>query len=376
MKIINDYFCKKDSVLSPEEKEVFSGHLESLGLSDNIWDLFGEWVRRSTPGVNFFYLKVFNSDQLIGLGLFLKVKPVDLRSSYSGLRNNYLLGKIGAFVSALGNNCVYVSFRNLITCNSTRPFFYLRPELGDDIMTAILKFLKNEKEADMVTIVDTLMHDGVFKSEGFTRYESSSEASLDVGQYANIEQYLAEHKNLRKNLLRRKITDMAEVRCGLLSAEEITQLKDCVDYSVQVSNVNNPCQQFFESNVFDTEVYTSDRYVHILVRVDGVIAGFHTFQISGINMGGVLGGFNRNFTRNNFIYERVIIASLQYAIANGIRRVHYSLIDNYTKLRLVESREACGFYFYSRNAMNRKVFDLTYRFNDIYKLYKLETSGV
>ncbi|MBN2078465.1 MAG: hypothetical protein JW838_05835 [Spirochaetes bacterium] len=243
-------------------------------------------------------------------------------------------------------------------------------------MTAILKFLKNEKEADMVTIVDTLMHDGVFKSEGFTRYESSSEASLDVGQYANIEQYLAEHKNLRKNLLRRKITDMAEVRCGLLSAEEITQLKDCVDYSVQVSNVNNPCQQFFESNVFDTEVYTSDRYVHILVRVDGVIAGFHTFQISGINMGGVLGGFNRNFTRNNFIYERVIIASLQYAIANGIRRVHYSLIDNYTKLRLVESREACGFYFYSRNAMNRKVFDLTYRFNDIYKLYKLETSGV
>jgi hypothetical protein len=372
----NSISCKKESVLTAEEKKIFAGHLESHGLSDNIWDLFGEWVRRSTPGVNFFYLKVYNNEELIGLGLFLKIKPVDLRSSYAGLRKNPILSKIGAGISALSNNCAYISFRNLITCNTTRPFFHRSPELAETVLTSMLTYLRNEKEAAMVTIVDTMGHDGVYLSEGFTRYASSSEASLDVAKYTDIAQYLGEHKNLRKNLARYKITSMAEVRCGLLSAEEIQQIKACFDYSVQVSNVNNPCQKFFEQNIFDTEVYTSDKYIHIFVRVDGVIAGFHTFQVSGCEMGGVLGGFNRNFSHNNFLYERVIIASLEYSIANGISRVHYSLIDNYTKLRLVESREACGFYFYSRNPMNRKVFDLTYRFNDIYKLYCMEQSVV
>ena len=57
----NSISCKKESVLTAEEKKIFAGHLESHGLSDNIWDLFGEWVRRSTPGVNFFYLKVYNT---------------------------------------------------------------------------------------------------------------------------------------------------------------------------------------------------------------------------------------------------------------------------------------------------------------------------
>ena len=373
---MNNISCKKESVLTAEEKKIFAGYLESQRLSDNIWDLFGEWVVRSTPGVKFFYLKVFNGVDLIGLGLFLKVKPLDLRSSYAGLRINPVLSKIAAGISAISSNCVYISFRNLITCNTTRPFFYQSPELEEAIMKAMLTYLRNEKEADMVTIVDTMAHDRVYVSEGFTRYASSSEASLDVAKYTNIAQYLEEHKNLRKNLARHKITNMAETKCGLLSATEIQQIKACVDYSVQVSNVNNPCQKFFEQNIFNTEVYTSDKYIHIFVRVDGVIAGFHTFQVSGCEMGGVLGGFNRNFSRNNFLYERVIIASLEFSIANGIRRVHYSLIDNHTKLRLVECREASGLYFYSRNPLNRKVFDLTYRFNDIYKLYCMEQSVV
>jgi len=109
--------------------------------------------------------------------------------------------------------------------------------------------------------------------------------------------------------------------------------------------------------------------------VEGVIGGFHTFQISGADMGGVLGGFNRDYTRNNYLYERVIAASLDYAIQNNLKRIHYSLIDNQTKLRLVDCLEPCALYFYSRNALNRKVFAMTYRFNDIFKVHMLERSS-
>ena len=89
-------------------------------------------------------------------------------------------------------------------------------------------------------------------------------------------------------------------------------------------------------------------------------------------MGGVLGGFNREHTKGAFAYERVIVASLDYAIKNKFKRVHYSLIDNQTKLRLVDSTQACGLYFFSGNALNRTVFKHSYKYSDINKLCRLE----
>ncbi len=366
--------CKKDSSLTREEKKVFAGHLERENLSGSVWDLFDEWVARSTPEVCFFYLKAYVDAELIGLALFLKIKPLDLRSSYSALRNNALLSHLAGGLSALTSNCVYVSFRNLITSNLTRPFFFRDPDAADAGMEAFLDWLKSETEADMVTIVDTASCDPVYARRGFRKYACPSEAYLDVTRYGDVSEYLAEHQSLRKNLRRRAGTVTTSVQRGPLSAAEIEQARECVECSVENSRVNTPCQEFFEANIFATEVFDSDRYVHVLVRVDGKIAGFHIFQVCGSHMGGVLGGFNREYSRNNFLYERVIVGSLDYAIGHGIARIHYSLIDNLTKLRLVESREPCGLYFFSRNPLNRKVFDFSYRYSDVHQLSLLEAS--
>ena len=89
-----------------------------------------------------------------------------------------------------------------------------------------------------------------------------------------------------------------------------------------------------------------------------------------------MGGFNREHSRKSFAYERVIVASLDYAIKNNISRVHYSLVDNYTKLRLVDCLEPCGLYFYSKNPLNRKVFKFTNKFGDVYQLHLLEKQSI
>jgi len=75
---MNNICCRKDTTLTQQEKEVFSEHLKQQGLSDNVWDLFGEWVARSAPRVSFFYLKVCADDELIGLGLFVRIKPFEI----------------------------------------------------------------------------------------------------------------------------------------------------------------------------------------------------------------------------------------------------------------------------------------------------------
>jgi hypothetical protein len=373
---VNNVRCEQDTSLSEAEKSVFSGHLERHELSDNIWDLFAEWVTRSTSRVNFFYLKVYLDHELIGLALFLKIKPYDLRTSYSSARNNPYLNRLFSVLSTLTNNCVYVSFRNLITANITRPFFYRDAELEDTIMDSILTHLKREKEADMVTILDTSANDRHYRTAGFARYPSSSEAWLDATKYSEVSQYLDEHRSLRRNLSRRKNTAATDIQLGPVSDVDRGQIRDCLDCSVENSRINTPCQKFFEDNIFETDVFNSRKYVHIFVRIGGRIAGFHAFQVSGSNMGGVLGGFHRTYSRKHFVYERVIVASLDYAIQNRIERVNYSVIDNYTKLRLVPSLEPCGLYFYSRSALNKLVFSSTFRFNDIHELYLLEKHGL
>jgi hypothetical protein len=278
-------------------------------------------------------------------------------------------------LSALVRNCVYISFRSLITSNLTRPFFYREAEMADAVMKAMLTHLKNEKEADMVTVIDTIVHDGIYRKEGFHQYPCSSEAWLDVSRYQDVSQFVHGHRNLKKNLRRKRNRIVSEVQQGPMPDRDKAQIKACVECSVENSRINNPCQKFFEENIFETDVFNSNKYVHVLVRSEGTIAGFHTFLVSGSDMGGVLGGFDREYSQGNYVYERVIVASLDYAIQTNMKRVHYSLIDNYTKLRLMDSFEPCALYFYSRSPLNRKVFRFTYRFNDIYELHSLEEQG-
>ena len=94
------------------------------------------------------------------------------------------------------------------------------------------------------------------------------------------------------------------------------------------------------------------------------ILEFHTFQISGSHLGRVLGGFNWKYSNKIFAYERIIVASLEYAIQKNIKQVHYSMVDNYTKLRLLYCLEPCGLNFYFNNPVNRVLFKRTYPYND------------
>ena len=373
---MTNVYCREEMSLTEKEKEVFADYLKQQELSLNIWDVFNEWVVRSTPKVKFIYLKVFQNDELIGLGLFIKIKPFDMRTSYSALRKYALLSKLFSVISTLSNDCVYISFRNLITSNITRPFFYRTPEMESTTMKAILTYLKEKKEADMVSVLDTSINDGHYEMAGFNKFPSSSEAWLDVPKYQNVSEYLNEHRNLKRNLKRSKSDIEKVIQHGPISDIDKGQMKDCVDCSVRESKINTPTQKFFEDNIFETEVFNSGKYIHVCIRVDKVIAGFHIFHVSGSIMGGVLGGFNRKYSKNNFVYERVIVASLDYAIKNKISRVHYSVIDNYTKLRLVDSLEPCGLYFYSSNPLNRNVFKATFKYSDLYNLYLLEKEGL
>ncbi len=373
---MNHIYCKRGTTLTVQEKEVFRHYLAQKQISSDIWDLFQQWIVLSNSKVNFFYLKVYQHDRLIGLGLFTKIYSFDLRASYSILRKNFIFNTILSILSLFSRKCLYVCLRNLITANISRPFFFRELEMEGVVMNAILSYLKREKEADMVSIIDTKDNVTHYEIAGFHKYPCPSESWFDVKKYSDISEYLKKHKSLKKNVSRKKNLITPEIFTGPLSEMDKDQIKACLDCSIENSRVSNPAQKFFEDNMFNADVFNSDNYVHIVIRIDERIAGFHTFKISGSSMGGVLGGFNRKYSGNNYVYERIIVASLDYAIRNGINRVHYSLIDNFTKLRLVDAIEPCHLFFYSRNAINRIAFKYAFKYSDVYKLCQLERQGL
>lgn len=373
---MNSTCCKMETSLTDQEKELFRHYMDQQQLSSNIWDLFQEWIALSNSKVHFFYLKVYQDDKLIGLGLFLKIKSFDLRTSYSILRDNAFFKAIASTISLFSRKCLYVCLRNLITANISRPFFFKKIEMEGVVMNAILSYLKQEKDADLVSIIDTKDNDGHYETAGFHKFPCPSESSFNVKKYSDISEYLKKHKSLKKNISRKKNTIKPEIFTGPVSEFDKDHIKACLDCSIENSRAYQPTQKFFDDHMFKTDVFDSADYIHIVIRIDGNIAGFHTFKVSGSSMGGVLGGFNRKYSRKNFVYERIMVASLDYAIRNGLKCVHYSLIDNFTKLRLVDTFEPCRLFFYSRNPINRIAFKYAYKYSDIYQLHLLERQGL
>jgi hypothetical protein len=136
----------------------------------------------STVNADFFYLKVYRNNELAGIGLFLKVKPYDLSTSNSKFRNNLLLSKIISVISNISNNCVYFSF-GFLTGNLTRPFFFTHPDKETPVLRAILSRLKQDKEADMIIIMDSSHKTDIFANNGFSRYRAPSETWVDPTKY-------------------------------------------------------------------------------------------------------------------------------------------------------------------------------------------------
>lgn len=369
--------CRKESVLSEEEKHVFRYDLQTRRLSADIWTLFQEWIQLSDSRVGFFFLKVYENERLIGLGMFIELNAFTPRASFAAAsKKNALLKAAVSTMDLLGKKCLYVCVQNLITVNNGRPFFFREDRNEERVMNALLSHLKSDNKPDMITLVDTADQCRYYNTEGYRSFPCPSGAYFDVRKYSRTSEYLNTHKSLKKNLSRKKGRIRVKVFSGPLPEKDMDQIKKCLSCSTKNSRALIPAQEFFDQYIFTTSIFTSSRYIHIVVRVDGHITGFHTFQVCGDVMGGVVGGFNREHLKNSFVYERIMVASLDYAIRNNIERVHFALVDNLTKLRLVNAFEPCRLFFYSRSPLQRFLFQQTYKHSDLFNLYLMEQQGL
>ena len=366
--------CREESVLTPEEKERFDGFFQEHGLSEDIFIYFESLVGLSTDQDRFFFIKAFHGDDLIGLAMFARVGKNKLYNSLNTkLRKSAFLEKLGGMM----RSTVYFSMHAVSSPGLPRSFLYTDKRFEDAIHESILSWLREKKDADTVIIFDSAEKSDFYSRNSFTCHPFSSDSWLDVPRYETIDDYLALHKRTRKNLSRFRKRRNVEVETlrGEVPEDIMKGMIECLMCSYRNSQGLLPIQDFFNTNLLRTALFSSDRFIHFVIRVDGQIAGFSTRLQCDKNLIGIIGGYNRELPGNLPVYDFMIVTTLDYCIRNGYTRLVYGVVDNHTKARLMDSFREQKFYSFSRNPLLRLVLKHAYRFLSGFELHKIDAEA-
>jgi hypothetical protein len=242
---------------------------------------------------------------------------------------------------------------------------------------AILSWVKEKKDADTVIIFDSASESEFYSKSSFVCLPFSSDSWIDVRRYKTIDDYLSLHKATRKKLsrFRKRRNVKVETLRGRVPDEIMKGMIACLLCSYRHSKGVLPVQDFFNANLLRTALFSSDRFIHFVIRVDGHIAGFSTRLLCGKNLIGIIGGYDRELSDGSPVYDFMIATTLDFCLRNDYTRLVYGLVDNHTKARLMDSFREQKFYFYSRKPLLRLLIKHLYRFLSGHDLHRMDAEA-
>jgi hypothetical protein len=349
--------CAESLALAAEDKAVFGRYLESRGLTPDIWDFFSNLASLSTPEESFFYVKVFDADELIGLAVISRVEHYNpYYALHSRLRRFGILKTILTVSRLFGRNVMYCAMSEILRASLDGPCFFIDPVYRTRVQESIASRLCSKPDASYVVVMDASQDRHVYESTGFAAFPYCSNAWIDTTNYKSLDACSTQHSRTRKKIARfRRKPDVAvEIHAGRVAEGDLEAIRNSLACSATNTRTVIPFEHFIDTRVLATEAFSLDSYLHVLIRIGGTLVGSTTFKKCGRHLGGIFGGFDRNYTYDTPIYELVMVSVLEYALVNGFERIHFGIVNNYTKARLTDSYESLDFHFYSRIWLYRK----------------------
>jgi hypothetical protein len=366
----HDLHCREEPILRPEDRRVFDPFFDQHGLSEEIFLFFESLVALSTDKEQFKFVKVLREDDLVGLAMFARIQGMPLSQSLnSRLRQNPAIAKLGSLL----RSSVCFSMHSVSSPGLPGAFLYADSSLEGAVTEAVLSWMKQRRDADSAIIIDSAKKSDLYSRQSFLCFPFACDSWLDVARYGSLDDYLAIHRRTRKNIskLKRRKDVTLELLRGQVPEEVKRGMAECLLCSMRHSRILLPVQAFLNKNLFGTALFTSDRFIHFVIRIDGRIAGFSTRLSCNRNLIGIIGGYNREVSGSSPVYDLMIASTLDYCIQQGYDRLVYGIVDNYTKARLMDSFREQALYSYSRSPLAQLLMRRTYRFSSAYELSRL-----
>ncbi len=342
-------FNLTEDFLSSQEQAVFSDYLKRQDVDENVWQIYLCYFEAESRWTRPLVLRVFQDDRLIAAALLLECRHVG-RSLF---KSSWLYNP----VNWLGTSVIIwlrAGFGPEVIAN---PGFYAQDVNSDLIAGEMISYLHSKSVAFFITDyrVNAFLHE---RAKVFPYVD---EGTVDVSGMETVQDYIAEHSNLKRKIRSFKNKGgTIEVFRGMLVDKDQKAIVKCCDSTMRKSFVYTPFQDIFLDVIQETLHCDSSSFVHIITKMDGEITGYHSYMETGSTLRMLHGAFNRNLKTTHHAYENLLIATVDHAIEQKLKKVYFGPIMNETKRRMMRESEPCSTYFYSCNPVIRFIFALMY----------------
>jgi hypothetical protein len=182
---------------------------------------------------------------------------------------------------------------------------------------------------------------------------------MDWGRYrvgaGATDALLERHGNLRRKIAKyRNKGGVIERVEGALQPDDAARVLHCLQQSAGAAPLRAPFQDNYLNMVRWAATSGTSGIVHLLARLDGTIVGYHSYLESGRRLQCLSGGFDRTRSSNYHAYENILLETMRYAEARGLREVAFGPVGNPSKAALMTESAPFVARFYSRHRWLRR----------------------
>jgi hypothetical protein len=334
--------------VNEREQEVFQAEIEQLGLDSTVWLILNGTIetgtRYSIPKV----LRAYHKDgELIGIAYIMECRRI------KGFFSNLVLSSLN-----LPTFPMFIWIRyDVIVDAISNPGFVSNRIRRDDFLTQAIAYLKEKYLYGIVldkakAFIDSDCVAAPFCDEGFINLSSQSGLNELFNQQKNLKKKV--HKFMNKG-------GAIQIVRGELSPALREQVIQCL-MTVKPLLVS-PFQDNYANMVMKACMSQSDHVVHFLARLHNDIVGYHSFALSGDIMFCLSGAFNRTLSTTYHAYENIVIETIKFGLAVGLKSIHYGPILNPTKAKMMNAYSRCEQRYYSRVKLIKNVFPILINFS-------------
>jgi hypothetical protein len=314
-------FTLTRDLVTADEQAIFAADLEQLGLDDVVWTVHNGTTLTATPDSIPKVLRGYRSGNLAGLGFVMECRRYG-ESLFPGTSVAKFMDRFPLPI------CVWIR-PSALNDAINNPGFVAEGLNRRQFVEQGVVFLRRKYLSGSLLEA----HNDHTAGE-YATFPFCANGYIDLHNVRSVDDLYADSKNLKRkvNKFRNKGGEI-EVIHGALTAACQDEMIRCLDTVKSILRV--PFQDIYNDMVRQAATHADERIVHFIARLEGECVGYHSFARSGQGLYALSGAFDRTRHTTYHAYENLILATIDYCLAHGLDTIHYGVVANQTKAKMM-----------------------------------------
>jgi len=330
-------FELSERFLTTQETPAFDEYLARHEWDSSIWPVFRCFFEAAVPGTTPLVLRTWEDGTLCGAAIVVRCTHYG-RSLFHGS------GPARLVDAARMPNYLWIKFGCCMDMMSN-PGFVRDPARAEEVHAAMAKHLKRYCFSSLIYDYD----DCASLYPGAAVMPTMPHALIDTSGMSSVQDYLAQHKNLRRKLnIFRNHGGTFEVVANRLDEADVVDVRRCFLATAAQSIVYLPYQDLYLSAALLTSSTHLDNVYYFVARLNGEFLGYQAAVATGSHLNALHGAFDRERATTHHAYDVLFVRMVDFAITHGLTSIDFGAVLNITKQRAVNRTIPMSYFLYSK----------------------------